>query len=1315
MRILVRSALGVLCALAGCLVLGVPMAPAAITHKYLTRIAEIPAEGPKGEPVPAPGPLNSSNSSMTVDSGDLWVSEYDEDSFKFRADEFDATTGAFISQLPQSGPSFQYLGNGVAVGHVTGESQLYVGGDTPPATEGLSEGGIAVYNAKEELQKIWSGADTPAKSFGCFSCTGPGDVAVDDSTSLTDWAAGDVYVSAPFTGAVDVFKPEAKGGEKYVTQLLGQEPGPNPAHPFEGPYGVAVSAVNGDVLVVDGTAVDVFEPTTLNTYVFVRRITGAPGGSFGSIPVIATDNVNGDVYISETGLQGEGAVDEFGPEGVYLGRMTGSDTPTGSFGEARSLAVDPATHNVYVFDRHEGHAFLDIFGENLVVPNVTTGAASNVKPYSATVAGTVDPVNAGTATCEFVWGTTTTFGEKTPCSATVPNGEGAAPVTATIGGLQPDTTYHYRLEASNANYKNVGETSQDQEFTTAGPGIHEVWASDVASSSATLYAKIDPHSLPTTYYFEYGTSAGHGTDIPLSPGAGIGSEQGNVEVSQHIQGLLGATAYHYRVVAISEVDPGEYETFDGSDKTFLTQAGAAGFELPDGRAWEMVSSPNKHGAGLETPMTQYGKITQASVSGGAIAYAAYAPTEEQPQGNRASEPTQLLSRRTANGWETKAITTPFARVGNFSAHGEYRMFSPDLSESIVYPFAETALSSDATERTPYLRDNETCEASPATCYTPLVTAADVEPGLKFGEEYLSPVAATPDLSHVILTTGPQKGNYGKLLPGGSPQEGEYEWYKGSLQSVTILPDEEPAEYGNVGGNSSPNVRHAVSDDGSHVVFSAELSSKRGLYTRDMMTDKTVQVDAVEPGAAGGSGKAVFQLASSDGSKIFFTDTARLTVDSTASEGGGGDLYEFNLETGKLTDLTVDTNQDESADLVGVVQGASEDDAYIYFVANGVLAANVGADGSHATPGGCRGEQPLPTATCNLYVRHAGVTTYIAALSAKDQNWSYEGSYSHLEYATARVSPNGGWFTFMSDRSLTGYDNHDANSGEPDEEVFLYDASTNHLSCVSCNQDGARPVGMFEPEGTQLGPLVDSNKVWQGHWLAGLIPGWYKIDETESMYQSRYLSNGGRLFFMSNEGLVPQDVNGTMDVYEYEPPGEGNCTQASATFAQASGGCIDLISSGGSAEESVFMDANENGDEAFFLTASKLSSEDYDNALDMYDARVCSSASPCLPAPPANPPPCTTGDSCKPAPSPQPTIFGAAPSATFSGIGNVVPEQHQAAAAKKPLTRAQKLAQALRVCARKHQKRKRAACVRQARRRYGAKSAKKSSLSTTSGR
>jgi hypothetical protein len=73
-----------------------------------------------------------------------------------------------------------------------------------------------------------------------------------------------------------------------------------------------------------------------------------------------------------------------------------------------------------------------------------------------------------------------------------------------------------------------------------------------------------------------------------------------------------------------------------------------------------------------------------------------------------------------------------------------------------------------------------------------------------------------------------------------------------------------------------------------------------------------------------------------------------------------------------------------------------------------------------------------------------------------------------------------------------------------------------------------------------------------------------------------------------------------------------------------------------------------------VTAAKLAPQDYDTAFDVYDAHECTSAAPCIPASVASPPPCETGDACKPAPTPQPTIFSSPPSATFSGPGNITP-------------------------------------------------------------
>ena len=167
------------------------------------------------------------------------------------------------------------------------------------------------------------------------------------------------------------------------------------------------------------------------------------------------------------------------------------------------------------------------------------------------------------------------------------------------------------------------------------------------------------------------------------------------------------------------------------------------------------------------------------------------------------------------------------------------------------------------------------------------------------------------------------------------------------------------------------------------------------------------------------------------------------------------------------------------------------------------------------------------------------------------------------------------------------------------------------------------------------------------------------------HQPRYLSNSGRLFFNSHEALVPQDVNGTWDVYEYEPPGnggegEGNCTTstqgASDVYNPKAEGCVGLISSGESSEESAFLDASESGGDVFFMTLSQLVPQDVDHSIDVYDAHECTTQGAVLPAPR---PKCrrrvTTEASCKASPEPPPSIYGAPASATFAGPGNLAPQ------------------------------------------------------------
>ncbi len=830
--------------------------------------------------------------------------------------------------------------------------------------------------------------------------------------------------------------------------------------------------------------------------------------------------------------------------------------------------------------------------------------------------------------------------------------------------------------------------------------VEEEAVSNVSASATTFFARIAPEDVPTTYYFQYGTDAGYGTDVPAPPGAPLDPEEKEAEVALHVQGLLAGSVYHYRVVAVREPAPGSSETVYGPDQTFTTQVAGGELALPDGRMWEMVSPAQKQGASIEPfrSETAEEQITQAADDGDAISYLASIPTELQPPGYDAFM--QVLSRRTAAGWISEDIAVPHEKgIGAGIGQGkEFRFFSADLSRAVVQPFGsfDSSLSAEASEQTAFLRTDfaagDAEDPCPTSCYKPLVTGApgfaNVPPGTTFGTSagvtcpraaVCGPrfVGATPDTSHIVLEASTP------LADG----EGLYEWSGGKLTFIG---------QGLFGGQGAIANEHAISDDGSRVVFS---SYSRDLFMRDTAKGETIALDAVQGGTGSGVGGARLLFVSPDGSKVLFKDEQRLTSDAGAAEGAA-DIYECQMveEAGqlhcRLTDLTP-ISAGEPTEALGLL-GASEDGSWIYFVANRALAAG-------AVHGDCRNESGSVKGECNLYVRHDGAVKLVAVLAGQDSSeWSGE------EGSKAQVSSDGGWLAFMSQRQLTTNPVRDNLSGHPDEEVYLYDASTGRVVCASCDPTGARPSG------TEYGPLrVDpagyGELLGREQWLAASLPTWTRYEGGgAALYHSRALVSGGRLFFNSDDALVPQDVDGTWDTYEYEPPGVGSCSTASSTYSARSEGCVGLISSGTSPVESLFVDASASGGDVFFWTAVQLSAQDYDTAADIYDAHECTSTSPCPPAQAQQPPPCETGDACKPAPTPQPAIYGAPSSATFSGAGNIVaaspptaqvkPKKSAAASARKKLT------EALRAC-RGKPRRRRASCERRARARYAPRHAK----------
>jgi hypothetical protein len=1096
------------------------------------------------------------------------------------------------------------------------------------------------------------------------------------------------------------------------------------------------------------------------------EITGAetPAGEFGEELHVAIDQGTGQLYVSDRENE---AVDVFSEAGRYERQLAFP----GRAGEERLLtgpiAVDQATGEVYV--GAQGQAFDEAENEGFGFVYVFDSAGAFLREISGHPAGAfsgfgaeVEPMLTGLAVgpegnlyaSDAARRTVFEFdrsGDFIGSIAGTPAGGFSEPFGVALdqaGDLYVvDRTEERNRERGRAELGLEPLPGALDEFGPAtsaiSPTIESESVAEVAATHAALDAVIDPTGIETSYHFEL-CQAASCVDVPALPGASVGSGEAPRAVSQPVAGLSANTAYTYRVVLA--YGAGAASTVLGATESFTTATEGTSVQLPDGRAWELVSSPEKRGAGLES-IPREGGLIQASESGDALTYISLAPDEANPEGNRVPTFDQLLSKRGedesgAPSWSSKDITLPGeAASGAITGNGkqEYRFFTEDLEASLVEPLglgpraqpplSPPALPKEEQERTIYTRRTEGCTAPPSTCYQSVVNAANDVAHSSYGgsegaRKAIEFVSATPSLSHVVfdslvpLTEDKVEAEaniyeWSPTRPNGAPATPAEQ-----LQLVNILPAPAPG----MAGEATPGAaelgdnhvtRHALSSDGTKAIFSAEGH----LYVRDMVAGETVQVDT--PNFAGGSsGTAVFQTASSDGTKIFFTDEGKLTENATVTEKSRN-LFEFDLDTRTLTDLSIDPSFKQTAEgssVLGLVPGASEDGSMVYFVANGVLTSAPNPSGETAAPGHCvarsNEEEAVAGATCNLYLERGAAEgeapTFIGRLSAGDaSDWQDENG--NLAYMTSRVSPDGRYFAFMSQRSLTGYDNRDtapAAHEARDEEVFLYDsAGDGSLTCASCDASGARPSGVFDggssvrsEEG--LGLLTDRIETWEGKWLAGALPGWTASEGQTASYQSRYLSDSGRLFFNTTEPLAAADTNGMMDVYEYEPNGIGSCGSAS--------GCAALISSGSSDRESAFLDASASGDDVFFMTSAALVSTDHDSGFDVYDARVCGTSG-CVIAPGTTSTSCDSTAECRPSSTSGPIpSFGSPASATTPSGGNlaagsgVLPSKAAVKPTPKKPTRAQLLAKALKTCKKLKKKQARAACERTARKKYGPK-------------
>jgi hypothetical protein len=448
-----------------------------------------------------------------------------------------------------------------------------------------------------------TGAKIPGQetfAFGFF----PG-VAVDNSAGLNK---GDVYVADTGHGAVDRFSSMGV----FICQITGKTPANKEEEEHEchgaagsltpdgsiSPAGLAVDTA-GIVYVADDAHETIDKFSEKGEYLGQIK---DPQYLTNNMATIAVDSA-GNLYVTRS----FGTVVKFDAAGSFVALLTQEHQPA-------SIAVDPHTSNVYVYDDEEEHqqiaeyepsgallsltpaasdthvlglavnsasgklyasefinGSVSIYRGDVVIPTMTALPATSVTETSATLNGHLDPDAAHgggeVSECEFEWGATTAYGKTAPCSPTGPY-TSAADAGAPIGGLTRGTVYHFRVKARNANGPSE---SADETFTTAGAAVIDAQSSRVNGVAAELTAQINPYHFDTTCQVQYVDDAGFqssgyasATTLPCAP-EDIGSGFGDVRADVTLTGLKVGTTYHYRFLARNQSD-----LTPGADRTFIT-------------------------------------------------------------------------------------------------------------------------------------------------------------------------------------------------------------------------------------------------------------------------------------------------------------------------------------------------------------------------------------------------------------------------------------------------------------------------------------------------------------------------------------------------------------------------------------------------------------------------------------------------------------------------------------------------------------------------------------------------------------------------
>ncbi len=435
-----------------------------------------------------------------------------------------------------------------------------------------------------------------------------------------------------------------------------------------------------------------------------------------------------------------------------------------------------------------------------------------------------------------------------------------------------------------------------------------------------------------------------------------------------------------------------------------------------------------------------------------------------------------------------------------------------------------------------------------------------------------------------------------------------------------------------------NTLNAVSADGSRVFFTSPVRKGPGclepaLYMR-VDGRETVDVSEPEEGVSvppSARSEVLYEGASADGSRVFFTTATVLTTDA----GSGYHLYEYDTEAPEGHRLALIANEVGTTQQLTIDPGfvLSEDGSTVYYSGAGTIEVS----GHSVFVSGIWRYDTLTGSRSFVAVPRQTVTA--------DEPYYVTPNGDFFLFAAGDGGPNGG----SPPVEFVGHGGLEPEMrGAGHEELYRYDALDGSVMCVSCGEGVAPAKGdLREPE-----PNTST-------FEAGDIPNTVLSISDD----------GQRVFFGTTAKLVPQDTNedsvaeeeenagvkaafgAGSDVYEWEADGT---EEEPGVFCEVANGCTHLISAGEAVGPERFLGASASGDDVFFTSAARLLPQATPEFSNIYDARVDGGFPPakraveCL--------------SCQGVGSPPP-LFNTPASAAFVGDGN--PTAVPASEAKSP--------------------------------------------------